>query len=222
MSSSERPPLVGVSACRIEQDGIAFHRVASKYVEAALVGAGALPLVIPALGPRLRGEFDASSDRGEGGSASGKPDLGALLASLDGLLITGSPSNVEPHHYDGPPPPAESARDPARDATTLPLIQLAIARAVPLFAICRGIQELNVALGGTLHQQLHSVPGRFDHRSDKSVPRPERFGLAHPLRLAPGGALRELMDGAAEAEVNSLHAQAIDRLAPGLDVEARA
>jgi putative glutamine amidotransferase len=91
---------------------------------------------------------------------------------------------------------------------------------VPLLAICRGIQELNVALGGTLHQEVHELPGRLDHRSNKSVPMHERYEAAHQIRLTPGGTLQALLGGAAEIEVNSLHGQAIDRLAPGLAVEA--
>ena len=104
--------------------------------------------------------------------------------------------------------------DPARDATTLPLIRRAIARAVPLFAICRGVQELNVALGGSLHQEVHELPGPVDHRSDKTLPLPERYGPAHQVRLTPGGMLQALFGGAERIEVNSLHGQAIDRLAP--------
>src|SRR3954469_1187599 len=106
--------------------------------------------------------------------------------------------------------------DPARDATTMPLIRRAVARGVPLLAICRGIQELNVAFGGTLHQHLHEVPGRRDHRSDKTKALPERYGLAHAVDLTPGGRLQALLGGATRIEVNSLHGQGSDRLAPDL------
>jgi putative glutamine amidotransferase len=203
------PPLIGVSACLMVDETFCFHRVGEKYVSAVLDGAGGLPLLIPALGSRL--------------------DLTALLDRLDGVLITGARSNVEPHHYGGPPPAADLAagsaadlRDPARDATVLPLIRKAVAGAVPLFAICRGIQELNVALGGTLHQEVHGLSGRLDHRSDKSLPHHERYEAAHPVALTQGGTLQALLDGAAEIRVNSLHGQAIDRLAPRLVVEATA
>lgn len=197
---SELPPVVGVPACMVDRDGSGFHQVGAKYVDSVIDGAGALPLLIPALGPRL--------------------ELDALLAELDGLLITGSPSNVEPHHYGGPPPPADSPRDPPRDATTLPLIRRALEAAVPLFAICRGIQELNVALGGSLHQEVHELPGRLDHRSDRTVPLHQRYDLAHPVTLTPAGMLQALLDGAATIQVNSLHGQAIDRLAGRLAIEA--
>ena len=196
------PPLIGIPACLMVDEAFGFHRVGDKYVTAVLDGAGGLPLLVPALGPRL--------------------DLVALLERLDGLLITGARSNVEPHHYGGGPPPDGSPNDPARDATILPLIGEAIARAVPLLAICRGIQELNVAQGGTLHQEVHALPERIDHRSDKSVPPQERYGDAHPVTLTQGGMLQALLGGAAEIFVNSLHGQAIDRLAPGLVVEALA
>jgi putative glutamine amidotransferase len=196
------PPLIGISACLMVDEAFCFHRAGDKYVNAVLDGAGGLPLLIPALGPRL--------------------DLAALLKRLDGVLITGARSNVEPHHYGGPPARADSPRDPERDATTLPLIRATLARAVPLLAICRGLQELNVALGGTLHQEVHALPGRRDHRSDKSLPQHERYEAAHPIALTQGGMLQGLLGGAAEIEVNSLHGQAIDRLAQGLVVEASA
>ena len=200
MSFAGPPPLIWVRACLVDRDGFGYHQVGDKYAASVVDGAGGLPVLIPALGAKL--------------------DLEPLLDHLDGLLITGSPSNVEPHHYDGPPQPEDSPRDPARDSTTLPLITRALARGVPLFAICRGIQELNVVLGGTLHQELHVVEGRRDHRSDKSVPLAERYGPVHRVRLTPGGLLQQLLGGVEEIEVNSLHGQAIDRLAPGLALEA--
>src|SRR5262245_45319980 len=119
MTCLNRSPLIGVPACFVERDGFGFHQVGDKYVDRVVDGAGGLPLLIPALGPRL--------------------DVDMLLAELDGLLITGSPSNVEPHHYGGPAPRSDSQRDPARDATTLPLIRRALELGVPVFAICRGL-----------------------------------------------------------------------------------
>ena len=137
-------------------------------------------------------------------------------------MVTGSPSNVDPSHYGGPAPREGNEADPARDATTLPLIRQAIARGLPLLCICRGLQELNVALGGSLHQHVHELPGRLDHRSDKSKALPDRYGPAHPIRLTPGGRLQALFDGATRIDVNSLHGQGIDRLADRLKVEALA
>jgi putative glutamine amidotransferase len=202
MMSSDRPPLIGVPACFVERDGFGYHQVGDKYVDSVIDGAGGVPLLIPALGARL--------------------DFDALLAELDGLLITGSPSNVGPHHYGGRAPRPDSPCDPARDATTLPLIRRALNLAVPLFAICRGLQELNVALGGTLHQEVHELPGRADHRSDKTVPPAERYAPVHPVRVASDGMLQRLLEGATTIQVNSLHGQGIDRLAGRLRVEALA
>ncbi len=200
MESGEPVPLVGVTCCLRRTEAAFAHQVGDKYVDAVVDGAGAVPVLVPALGPRLDGD--------------------AVIARLDGLLVTGSPSNLDPAYYGGPPAPPGDPADPARDATTLPLIRRALACGLPLFAICRGIQELNVALGGTLHPALHEVPGRRDHRSDKSRPYEERYGPAHRLRLVRGGLLWRLLGGVEEIEVNSLHAQGIDRLAPGLAVEA--
>ncbi|HEX8375326.1 MAG TPA: gamma-glutamyl-gamma-aminobutyrate hydrolase family protein [Geminicoccaceae bacterium] len=195
-------PLVGVTSCLKPRDGMHFHSVGNKYVEAVVAGASCLPVLVPALGERL--------------------DPDRLLDRLDGLLVTGSPSNVCPTRYGGPAPREGNLADPARDATTLPLIRRAVARGVPLLAICRGLQELNVALGGTLHQHVHEVPGRFDHRSDKTRTYPERYGPAHHVTLTPGGRLQAILGGAVRVEVNSLHGQGVDRLAPGLVVEAAA
>ncbi len=193
-------PLIGVTSCLKPRDELHFHSVGEKYVDAVAAGAEAIPVLIPALGRRL--------------------DPEALLDRLDGILVTGSPSNVDPALYGGPPPREDNLADPDRDATTLPLIRSAIARGTPMLAICRGIQELNVALGGTLHQHVHELPGRRDHRSDKTRSRPERYGLTHPVAVTPGGRLQSLLGGATRIEVNSLHGQGIDRLAPGLAIEA--
>ena len=158
-------------------------------------------MLIPAIGPQI--------------------DVSAVLDRLDGLLITGSPSNVEPMHYGGPPSREGTLHDPDRDATTLPLIREAVRRDLPVLAICRGIQELNVALGGTLHQRIFEMPERFNHRRRKGpMTHDERYGPAHPVALTEGGVLRQLAGGADEIMVNSLHGQGIDRPAPDLIVEA--
>jgi putative glutamine amidotransferase len=202
MSHTVPTPLVGVTSCLKSRDEVHFHSVGDKYVDAVFTGAAAIPVLIPALGERL--------------------DPDDLLARVDGLMVTGSPSNVDPAQYGGPPAREGNEADPARDATTLPLIRSALGLGVPLLCICRGLQELNVALGGSLHQHVHELSGRFDHRSDKTKPLRERYGLAHPIRLTSGGALKALFDGAERIEVNSLHGQGIDRLADRLAVEATA
>jgi len=111
--------------------------------------------------------------------------------------------------------------DPHRDDWTLPLIPRLLERGIPLLAICRGFQEVNVALGGSLHQAVHQVAGLRDHRDDESLPVDEQYGPAHPVRIEAGGLLAALLD-ADEVIVNSLHGQGVNRLAPGLRVEARA
>jgi len=178
-----------------------FHMVGEKYALAVLNGAGGVPLLIPALAEEL--------------------DLDELVTRLDGLLFTGSPSNVEPHHYAGPPSLPGTLHDPQRDATTLPLIRRALGAGLPVLGICRGFQEMNVAFGGTLHQKLHEVPGYLDHRDDTSLPLDEQYGPAHDVTLEPGGVLRGLA-GRDHIVVNSLHHQGIERLGAPLAVEARA
>jgi putative glutamine amidotransferase len=178
-----------------------FHMVGEKYARALLDAAGAAPLLIPSLAEEL--------------------GFGELLERLDGLLFTGSPSNVEPHHYQGAASAPGTLHDPARDATTLPLIRKAVDAGVPVFGICRGFQEMNVAFGGTLHQKLHEVPGHLDHRDDETQPLEVQYGPAHDVTLEPGGTLRALVEQDS-LRVNSLHSQGIARLGEGLAVEARA
>lgn len=203
-------PVVGIP-CDIFDKGLhPFHGVGEKYINAVAHGARALPLLIPGLG---RGR-----DLEPIGSLL---DMAGLLDSLDGIFLTGSPSNVEPARYGGEPSAPGTSHDPQRDATTLPLIRLALERGIPLFCVCRGMQELNVALGGTLHQRVQEVPGMLDHREDKHASRELQYAPAHEVIIEEGGVLAGLGVGSRH-RVNSLHAQGIDRLAPGLRVEARA
>ena len=195
----EPAPIVGISACVRDVNGFPFHAVNQRYLVALTEASRVVPMIVPALGERL--------------------DLERMAERLDGLLVTGSPSNVEPFHYGAEPAAPDILHDPARDSTTLPLLRAALRQGVPVFAICRGIQELNVAMGGTLHQFLHTVEGKRDHRSDKTKPPGERSGPVHTASLTPGGHLHRLAE-TPEVMVNSLHAQAIDRLADGLSVEA--
>ncbi len=196
-------PIVAVSADRAMAGPHPVHSAGEKYIDAVVDGAGALAVVLPALGARQ--------------------SHAELLDAIDGLLLTGSYSNVEPQRYAGEASAPGTLHDAARDATTLPLIRAAIEAGVPVLALCRGLQELNVAFGGTLHQRVHAVPGLLDHREDKAAPLDVQYGPAHALRLSPGGLLARLADGAGitgEPRVNSLHAQGIDRLGDGLVVEA--
>jgi putative glutamine amidotransferase len=176
-----------------------FHMVGEKYIAAVREATGALPLLIPVLGTPIT--------------------PGEILSGVDGLLFTGSYSNVAPGLYGGSAPQPGVLQDERRDATTLPLLKAAIEAGLPSFCLCRGFQELNVALGGSLHQHLQDVPGRADHREDKSAPLDVQYGPAHEVRLTEGGMLDGLL-GTARITVNSLHEQGIDRLAPSLKAEA--
>ena len=201
-----RRPVIGIVADVKQIGPHPFHAVGEKYVNAVAHGAGALPIVLPvtAAGEDLE-TIQAPLD---------------MLDLVDGLFLPGSASNVEPWHYDAIAP-LPMLHDPQRDATTLPLIRAALERGLPLLAVCRGHQELNVALGGTLHQLVHEQPGMLDHREPKDAPRRLQYAAAHGVRLSEGGLLRRIA-GVPMALVNSIHAQGIDRLAPGLAVEATA
>lgn len=199
--SVARKPLIGISCCTDQLGLHPFHIVGEKYILGVVDGAGGLPLLIPALGSEL--------------------DFDQLLDTLDGILFTGSPSNVEPHHYEGRPSAEGTKHDAKRDATTLPLIKAAVDRGVPVLGVCRGFQEMNVAFGGTLHQRLHEVGGYIEHRENKDQPVEQQYGLSHEVHIEPGGLLYEL-SGRGSAQVNSLHTQGVDQLAPGLRPEATA
>jgi putative glutamine amidotransferase len=194
-------PLIGVIACSKEIGLHPFHIVGDKYLRAVAIAAGGLPLAIPAI-PELI-------------------DLPRLVERLDGLLLTGSPSNVEPHHYQGPGSAPGTHHDPARDGLTLPLIRAAVEAGVPLLGICRGFQEMNVAFGGSLHQRVHEAGPFMDHRSDDDAPVEVQYGLRHPLLVQPGGLLDQLGLGP-QFEVNSVHGQGVERLGPGLRAEGLA
>ncbi|HXQ53507.1 MAG TPA: gamma-glutamyl-gamma-aminobutyrate hydrolase family protein [Stellaceae bacterium] len=202
MPGREPPPVIGVICCaHVEGDHI-LHAVSEKYITAAIDGAGGLPLLLPAAGDRIAAE--------------------EAVARLDGILAPGSRSHIEPRHYGAEPGVPDAHHDPRRDGMSLPLLRAAVRADVPVLAICRGIQELNVALGGSLHQCLCELPGRLDHRAPKGAVEVRYAHTAHPVALAPGGLFERLNGGAASLVVNSLHHQGIDRLAPGLVVEATA
>ncbi len=193
-------PLIGISCC-VKAFGLfqtPNHAASESYVRVSLGPVGGLPVLLPCAGP------DCVED---------------ILARVDGLILTGSRSNVWPGHYDGPAHAEGTPEDLARDSTTLPLIRAAIERGVPLLAICRGMQELNVALGGSLDQRIQDLPGRMDHStpSDQHIPL-VRTGKAHDVRLAPGTMLAKLA-GRERIAVNSLHNQGVQSLAPRLAAE---
>ncbi len=193
-------PLVGISCCSKQFGifGMLNHAASDTYIRATDQVVGAVPILIPANGD--------------------KADVETLVSRIDGLILTGSRSNVQPTQYGGPPHAEGTPEDPARDAVTLALIRAAICHGVPILAICRGLQEFNVALGGSLHQRLQDLPHRIDHSAPMQPSSAVRIGKAHSVRLTQGGWLHRLA-GSLEIPVNSLHNQGIDRLAPGLVVE---
>jgi putative glutamine amidotransferase len=192
-------PLVAVSTDVREFANYSWHAAPAQYLEAALSAAGVLPLLVPSFGARI--------------------DFDGLLDRVDGVLLTGSKSNVHPSHYGQEATEANGPYDPDRDATTLPLIRMAVERGVPLLAICRGIQEMNVALGGTLATEIQDLPGRMDHRAPESEKQDERFAIRQTVTIKPGSCLAGVF-GAGDIQVNSVHRQAVDRLGPNLEVEA--
>jgi putative glutamine amidotransferase len=194
-------PVIGIPADRRMIGPHPFHAVGEKYIAAVTQAADCLPLLIPVLESPL--------------------DITEILQRVDGIFFTGSPSNVEPKHYAGPASVPGTLHDPHRDATTLSLIPRAVASGVPVFGVCRGFQEMNVALGGTLHQRVQEVAGFADHREDKDQPLDAQYAPVHDVVLEPGSLLRRLA-GTDRVRVNSLHAQGVDRLGPDLAVEARA
>jgi putative glutamine amidotransferase len=201
MSNLTSLPRVAVTTDLKPIGGHPTYAVTQKYVDPLLPLSGVLPWLLPSMGVEL--------------------PLEAVLGDVDGLVFTGSPSNIEPHHYGQALSNPESPADPARDATTLPLIRAAIARGIPVLGICRGFQEINVALGGSLLQEVHNTEGFDDHREDDTLDVAGQYGPAHRVQAVSGGMLQAIV-GADSWEVNSLHGQGIQTLAPDLLAQAHA
>ncbi|AQS42111.1 MAG: Glutamine amidotransferase, class I [Candidatus Tokpelaia hoelldobleri] len=199
--SGHSQPLIAIPANSFPYEDHIRHGVQAQYLAAALDVAGVTPLLVPALGEKL--------------------DIAAILDSVDGILITGARSNVHPAHYGEAETAAHAPFDPGRDATTLPLIRMALARGIPLLAICRGMQELNVALGGTLLSHVQELPGRDDHRAPENALPDERYTLRQKVSVRKNSRLAAIV-GAGDILVNSVHEQAIGELAPAVTVEATA
>ena len=193
-------PVVGVTACRRAITPHPYHVVQDKYVTAVRDAAGALPVIIPSEGHETQAE--------------------SIVGAIDGLVLTGSYSNIEPERYGRSADASETLRDAERDETTARLIKAAVRAACPVLGICRGLQELNVAFGGTLHEALHERKDRTDHREQGDTLE-DQYGPAHDVALTPGGELTRIVQAEA-LRVNSLHAQGIDRLGERLIAEAHA
>ena len=195
------PALIGVTCDSFEKDGLVYYSAGAKYVRAISDVARGLPVMIPALG-----------DDGV---------LAATLGRLDAILITGAVSNVHPGRYGAAPTRDHEPYDVRRDAASIALIRGALARGLPMLCICRGTQELNVALGGSLDTQVQEIAGRLDHRSPPGDDLDVRYGPVHDIDIVPGGQLAAIT-GQQRITVNSVHCQAIATPAPGLTIEARA
>ncbi|WP_150522704.1 gamma-glutamyl-gamma-aminobutyrate hydrolase family protein [Roseibium sediminis] len=194
-------PLILITSDVKPVDGYKWHAAPSTYLNAVLKGADAIPVILPSLGDDLA--------------------LDDVLDRVDGVLATGSRSNVYPELYGEVPTEENGPYDRERDATTLPLLRRAVARGIPVFAICRGMQELNVAFGGSLLTEIQELDGRMDHRAAVSEDQNERFKIAHPIEIKDDSKLADVL-GNEPVEVNSLHRQALGELGSSLVVEARA
>jgi putative glutamine amidotransferase len=192
-------PLIGVISDRRMQGEHPFHMVGEKYLQAVADGADAYPLALPCLADGF--------------------DVLDIIDRLDGLFLTGSPSNLEPYHYMGDPSEPGTWHDPHRDLAALALIPAAIRVGMPLMAVCRGFQEMNVSFGGSLHQLVHELPQYGMHKEDPDKPLDVQYGPSHQVKFSAGGLL-EKITGESGASVNSLHSQGVDRLGQELVVEA--
>jgi putative glutamine amidotransferase len=194
-------PMVWLPACHRRLDLVdpgGYTVLADRYA-AAVTALGLQPVLFP---------------------MAGAADVADLLPTVDGVLLTGSPSNVEAARFGGTALPTDLL-DPRRDALTMALVPAAIETGTPVLGVCRGLQEMNVALGGSLHQQLHAEPGLMDHREPDAADLELQFATRHEVRLAPGSAFAQWAGGTT-AMVNSLHGQGIKRLGEGLVSEALA
>ena len=203
MSNSLPLPFIGVPTSTMQIPGSQFfaHVSGKRYISSLTEFAKCMAVQIPSLGEDY--------------------DYADLVKRFDGIMLTGGRANVEPHNYDGPPFPEDEEIDPDRDATVLRIVPACIEAGVPIFGICRGLQEMNVALGGSLYYRVNEVPGKNDHRMPRGddVSDEDIYGLRHPVKLTEDGLFQELI-GESETMVNSLHGQGIDQLGEGLAVEA--
>ncbi len=195
-------PIIAVPADIRHFAGADWHAAQNQYLSAALKVGGVMSFIVPAF---------------EDGN-----EIDAILDRVDGLLVSGSATNVHPALYGKEARESDGPFDPARDATSLPLIRRAIERAIPMLAICRGIQELNVALGGTLASEIQEQPGVWDHRKPEHDDRDVAFAIRQPVHVREGSCIAQHLGMSGEIQINSLHRQAIAETAPRLQVEATA
>lgn len=200
--SQQRKPVIGIICDAFGRDGNAdrlFHGVAEEYIRAITQGTRCTPLLVPV-------------------STNEQCDADSLSKILDGLLLTGSRTNVHPNRYDGPDSKAGTLHDVKRDISSFSLIETALQNKLPVLGICRGFQEINVALGGTLHQELTDIEGRLDHARHMELPQNDQYQMSHDINLTEGGFMQQLV-GQKRISINSLHHQGVDRLAEQLELE---
>ncbi len=192
-------PVVGIICDKDIIGPHPFHIAGEKYIKAVSNNSHCLPLLIPAM-------VDESA-------------IEQLLTMLDGILLTGGYSMVDPLHYQETSAEADTKLDVARDNTSLPLIVKAVAQGIPVLGICRGFQEMNVAFGGSLHQKLHENGHYFEHRENKELTLEQQYIASHSVNINTSGMLISIIEHDV-IDVNSLHTQGVDRLADNLTIEA--
>lgn len=199
-------PLIGLSSCVAMRNGGAYHEVKNQYHEAVLTCTSALTVSVPAMTAHM--------------------DLPAYVDRLDGLVLTGSLSNVHPDRYGAVPSQAAEPYDARRDELTFALLELGLAAGLPILCICRGFQEANVFFGGSLHPLVHEVPGLNDHRRPQVPDMAGQFGLNHAVEVFDGQwaewlAAAHILPDDRQVMINSLHLQGVKALGQGLRVEAQ-
>ena len=198
----QRRPVVGIIGnTGLMNETYSVHATGTMNVDAVAYVCGCIPLIIP--------------------SDPAYVSVPELLDLCDGFLLTGGRPNVHPSEYGEDETPGHGAFDRSRDAITLPLVRACVARGQPFLGICRGFQEVNVAMGGTLYPEIRDLPGRMNHRMPPDGTLEEKFALRHPVRFTDGGVFHHLM-GAAEVMTNTLHGQGIAKAGPRIVVDGAA
>lgn len=203
----ERKPIIGIIADTHRLDSKRYVSVGQKYIEGLTAVTDLIPFILP---------------------TNNLAQMDGILEHIDGLMLTGSPSNVHPSRYHVAPRTQELEQfepfepfDTARDESVFAYIPACLERKIPILGICRGFQEFNVALGGTLIPAVHELDGKFDHREPDTTDRDIKHAPRHGVTFPKGG-LFESWTGMASIQVNSLHRQAVDKLAAPLHIEATA
>ena len=202
MSKSKRRAVIGIIGNHfLIGDRYPVHTGGTMNSHAVAEAAGCLPLIVPS-DPRY-------------------VTVAELLDLCDGFLLTGGRPNVHPSEYGEDETPAHGAFDRGRDAITLPLVRACVDRGQPFFGVCRGFQEVNVALGGTLYPEIRDLPGRMNHRMPPDGTLEEQFALRHKVQFTEGGVFHQLL-GSAEVMTNTLHGQGIKEPARDIVIDGHA